>query len=252
MFVDEINQSTSIPELNKNSAGRVNFNTTSAGDYLTNENYKTLRTNIFFCGMDIKVILLTSCHENEGKSTVSAELARNLAEADKKTLFIDADMRKSLLQPRNLKQHNHMGLSEFLSGQAEIKDIIYNTQDPDFDVIFSGRFPPNPVELLGGKRFSEFIRNMRDTYDYIIIDSPPLGSVIDAAVIAPVCDGSIMVIAPGKVSSSEALDVKNQLDKSGCKILGAILNDVYGKHSKYYKKYYKGDYGIPSKKKRSK
>ena len=252
MFVDEIKQSTSIPELNKNSAGRVNFNTTSAGDYLTNENYKTLRTNIFFCGMDIKVILLTSCHENEVKSTVSAELARNLAESDKKTLFIDADMRKSLLQPRNLKQHNHMGLSEFLSGQAEIKDIIYNTQDPDFDVIFSGRFPPNPVELLGGKRFSEFIRNMRDTYDYIIIDSPPLGSVIDAAVIAPVCDGSIMVIAPGKVSSSEALDVKNQLDKSGCKILGAILNDVCGKRTKYYKKYYKGDYGIPSNKKRSK
>jgi len=67
-----------------------------------------------------------------------------------------------------------------------------------------------------------------------------------------VCDGAIMVIAPGKVSSSEALDVKNQLDKSGCKILGAILNDAYGKRSKYYKKYYKDDYSIPSKKKRSK
>lgn len=144
-----------------------------------------------------------------------------------------------LLQPRNLKQHNHMGLSEFLSGQAEIKNIIYNTQDPDFDVIFSGRFPPNPVELLGGKRLSALLSNMRNIYDYVIIDTPPLGTVIDAAVMAPACDGAIMVITPGKITNTEALEVKKQLDKSGCKILGAILNDIYGKRTKYYKKYYK-------------
>ena len=76
-------------------------------------------------------------------------------------------------------------------------------------------------------------------YDYIIIDSPPLGTVIDAAVIAAFCDGVIMVITPGKIGYKEALEVKNQLEKSGCKILGAILNDIYGKRSKYYKKYYK-------------
>ena len=130
MFVDEINQNDIASGLTGSAAGRENFNPSAAGDYLTNENYKTLRTNLFFCGADIKVILLTSCRENEGKSTISTELARNLAEADKKTLYIDADMRKSLLQPRNLKQLNHMGLSEFLSGQAEIKDIIYNTRTP--------------------------------------------------------------------------------------------------------------------------
>lgn len=251
MFVDEINQNVSVPNLNESSAGRVNFNPTAAGDYLTNESYKTLRTNLFFCGMDVKVILLTSCRENEGKSTVSAELAKNLAVAEKKTLFIDADMRKSLLQPRNLKSHNHKGLSEFLSGQAEVNEILYNTQDPDFDVIFSGRFPPNPVELLSNKRFSAFLDNMRNIYDYIIIDSPPLGAVIDAAVIAPACDGTILVIAPGQVSASEALAVKEQLDKSGCRILGAILNDINGKRTKYYKKQYK-KYNVPAgKKKRS-
>lgn len=252
MFVDEVNQSNAIPNLSGGSAGRVNFNPSAAGDYLTNESYKSLRTNLFFCGMDIKVILLTSCRESEGKSTVSAELAKNLAEAEKKTLFIDADMRKSLLQPRNLKQHTHKGLSEFLSGQAEVNDILYNTQDPDFDVIFSGRFPPNPVELLGSTRFATFIQNMRNIYDYIIIDSPPLGSVIDAAVITPVCDGTIMVISPGTLSSSEAVEVKNQLEKSGCRILGAILNDINGKRTKQYKKYYK-KYALtaPGKKKRS-
>ena len=80
---------------------------------------------------------------------------------------------------------------------------------------------------------------MRNIYDYVIIDTPPLGTVIDAAVMAPACDGAIMVITPGKITNTEALEVKNQLDKSGCKILGAILNDIYGKRTKYYKKYYK-------------
>ena len=80
---------------------------------------------------------------------------------------------------------------------------------------------------------------MRNIYDYVIIDTPPLGTVIDAAVMAPACDGAIMVITPGKITSTEALEVKKQLDKSGCKILGAILNDIYGKRTKYYKKYYK-------------
>lgn len=252
MFVDEINQNDIASGLTGSAAGRVNFNPAAAGDYLTNENYKTLRTNLFFCGADIKVILLTSCRENEGKSTISTELARNLAEADKKTLFIDADMRKSLLQPRNLKQHNHMGLSEFLSGQAEIKDIIYNTQDPDFDVIFSGHFPPNPVELLGSVQFSSLLQSMRGIYDYVIIDSPPLGSVIDAAVMAPACDGTIIVITPGVITYSESLRVKDQLDKSGCKILGVILNDITGKHKKDYKSYYKNyEYSASAKGKKS-
>lgn len=240
MFTESQNLNDPIYDINNNgssSAGRVSFNTSSANDYLTNENYKTLRTNLFFCGSDIKVILVTSCRENEGKSTVSTELARCLAEAGKKTLFIDADMRKSLLQPRNLKLKSHLGLSEFLSGQAELNSVIYNTQDPDFDVIFSGRFPPNPVELLGSKAFSGLLEKVREVYDYVIIDSPPLGTVIDAAVIAPACDGTVLVITAGKIGVSEALTVKNQLMKSGCRILGAILNDIYGKRTKSYKKY---------------
>lgn len=239
MFVEETTQNDLISNIGTMGAGRVNFNTSAANDYLTKENFKALRTNLFFCGTDMKVIMLTSSRENEGKSTISTELAKNLAEANKKTLFIDADMRKSMLQPRNLKQHSYMGLSEFLSGQAELNEVIYNTQDPDFDVIFSGRFPPNPVELLGGKRLSALLSNMRNIYDYVIIDTPPLGTVIDAAVMAPACDGAIMVITPGKITNTEALEVKKQLDKSGCKILGAILNDIYGKRTKYYKKYYK-------------
>ncbi len=221
------------------TAGKVNFNTSSSNDYLTNESFKILRTNMLFCGSDIKVIVLTSSRENEGKSTICTELSKSLAETNKKTLLIDADMRKSVLLRRNIAAQNFYGLSEFLSGQAELDKILYNTQNPNFDVIFSGRFPPNPVELLGSERFHTFLENARKIYDYIIIDSPPLGTVIDAAVIASFCDAAAIVITPGKITVKEAVEVKEQLAKSGCKVLGAILNDIDSKRTRYYKKYYK-------------
>lgn len=221
------------------TAGKVNFNTQSADDYLTNENFKILRTNIFFCGSDVKSIVITSSNENEGKSTTSTELARCLAEAGKKTLLIDADMRKSVFLRKNVASRNFFGLSEYLSGQVEVNKILYNTQNPYFDVIFCGHFPPNPVELLGSERFGNLLSSMRNTYDYIIIDSPPLGTVVDAAVIAAVCDGSLIVITPGKVSIKDASKVKEQLIKSGCRILGVILNDVNAKNIRNYKKYYR-------------
>ncbi len=228
------------------TAGKVNFNTSAKNDYSTNEAFKTLRSNLLFCGRDVKTVLITSTHENEGKSTISTELSKSLAEINKKTLLIDADMRKSVILRRNLKTQNILGLSELLSGQATIGQVLYNTQDPYFDVIFSGRFPPNPVELLSSPAFGEVIRKFQSVYDYIIIDSPPLGPVIDAAVISVNCDSSILVIAPGKVNFQETLAVKEQLKKSGCRILGAILNETDPKHkdqSHYYKSsaYYTSD-----------
>lgn len=221
------------------TAGKVNFNTCSSKDFLTSERFKILRTNIMFCGADIKVIVLTSSRENEGKSIISAEIAKSMAETNKKSLLIDADMRKSVMLRRNIASQNFYGLSEFLSAQTELDNVLYNTQDPMFDVIFSGHFPPNPVELLSSDRFNKLIRDAREIYDYVIIDSPPLGSVIDSAVIATQCDGAIMVMTPGKITVKEGFEVKTQLEKSGCKILGVVLNDVDGKNTKYNKKHYK-------------
>ena len=223
------------------TAGRVNFNTTVNNDFPTNEAYKMLRTNILFCGADIKTIIITSSHENEGKSTIASEISRSLAEIDKKTLLIDADMRKSVILKKNLKAQNILGLSELLSGQATIAQVLYNTQNPNFDVIFSGHFPPNPVELVSSEIFKMVLTKLKASYDYIIIDSPPLGPVIDASVMSTQCDGAIVVIAAGKTHYQEIVSVKEQLNKSGCKILGAILNEVDSKrivNSKYYKKNY--------------
>lgn len=222
------------------TAGRVNFNTTVNYDFPTNEAYKTLRTNILFCGTGIKTILMTSSHANEGKSTISTELSKSLAEINKKTLLIDADMRKSVILKRNLKTQNIMGLSELLSGQANTEQVLYNTQIPNFDVIFSGHFPPNPVELISSDNFKKYLDKFKAVYDYIIIDSPPLGPVIDASVMSTHCDGAIIVIASEKTQYQEVLLTKEQLQKSGCRILGAILNDIDSKRikSSYYKKNY--------------
>ncbi len=217
--------------INIPTAGRVNFNTSASNDYLTNEAFKTLRSNVLFCGTDIKIILITSTNEGEGKSTVSAAFAKSFADISKRTLLIDADMRKSAILRRNIKSQNVLGLSELLSGQAEISQIIYNTQDPNFDVIFSGRFPPNPVELLSSPKFKEYIEIFSKLYDYIIIDSPPLGPVIDAAVISAFCDGAILIVSPGKTLYQQALSAKEQISKSGCRILGAVINETDPKHS---------------------
>lgn len=234
------------------SAGKVNFNNSSSNDYLTSESFKTLRTNILFCGAEIKTIVITSARANEGKSTICAELAKSLAEAEKKTLLIDADMRRSVLLRRNNASQSFCGLSEFLTAQATLDKSLYNTQNPNFDVIFSGHFPPNPVELLSSKRFKQLILDAKSVYDYVIIDAPPLGSVIDAAVIASACDGAAIVVTPGVITVNECAEVKGQLEKSGCRIIGVILNDVNSKRTMYNRKYYYKKYEYSSAKKKIK
>ena len=210
-------------------------------DYGTREAFNTLRTNILFSGRDVKTILITSCLANEGKSTVSFETAVGLARIGKKVLLIDADLRKSAYASRYTKETGLTGLSQYLSGQSELDGVLYATQIPTLNIIFSGPFPPNPTELVGSSAFGELLKAEREHYDYILIDTPPLGLVIDAAVMATACDGAVIVIGAGSVSYHVAQHVTEQLKKSGCRILGAVLNqNRKGKRSKnqYYNSYY--------------
>ena len=130
-------------------------------DYRSNEAYKTLRTNIEFSGSDKKVIVFTSCTPNEGKSTVSMGLAASLAEGGKRVLFVDADLRKSVLVGRHRVTGEVKGLTHFLSGQADVKEVILRTQEPNLFVTFAGPVPPNPAELLGSRRFEAFLDGAR-------------------------------------------------------------------------------------------
>ena len=184
-------------------------------DFFTQEAYKTLRTNLQFCGPDVRVIAFTSSSENEGKTTVSLHTAKSLAELGKSVLFVDADMRKSVLAGRNTNVKNAAGLCEVLTGMKAVADCVYETQYTHLHIMFAGKYPPNPVELLDGKYFSKLVEEARNVYDYIIIDTPPLGMVIDAAVIAPNCDGTILVVNCGKARYRHVKEVISQLERSG-------------------------------------
>lgn len=218
-------------------------------NYRSTEAYNTLRTNIQFCGKDIKSICITSCTPNEGKSLVSFRLANSLAESGKRVLFLDSDLRKSVLAGRLKIDKGVLGLSQYLSGINTLDDILYQTNIENLDMIFAGPTPPNPLDLIAKPLFTELIRKQREQYDYIIVDTPPLGIVIDGANVAEVCDGTILVIQSNVISYKFAQRVLKQLEKGSCHVLGVILNKVglkqrnyYGKqYNKYYGKYY-GNY----------
>lgn len=215
----------------------LNIKIPGSDSYGVQEAVKVLRTNLQFCGQNTRVIVLTSYDENEGKTTVSLHVAKSFAELGKKVLFIDADMRKSVLAGRNTNARDYTGLSEVLSGLCGIGDCIYKTSTPGLHILLAGKYPPNPVELLNGKYFSMLLTEARKVYDYIIIDSPPLGRVIDAAVIASNCDGAILVIGNKSVRRKQAKDVIAQLQKSECRMLGVVRNNTNSRNGVYaYKK----------------
>ena len=210
------------------------------------ESLRTLRTNIQFCGDDMKVIMFTSSIPNEGKSTVTVNLARSLSESGKSVLVIDTDMRKSVLMGRlkakatEDKQVN--GLSHYLSGQKALPDVVYLTQMPRFCMIFAGPSVPNPTEILDKKYFEDLITFAMKNFDYVLIDCAPIGAAIDAEVVAKYCDGAVLVMAQGASDRRMVLEAKKQLEVAGVKLLGAVLNKVKAEKG-YYGKYYGSHYG---------
>lgn len=216
---------------------KVIMNDPKKSDYFYEESIKTLRTNIQFTGMEVKTIAFTSCYPNEGKSDVTFQLAMEIGKMGKRVLVIDADIRKSTFITRYGVKQKVEGLSQFLSGQTGGDNIIYQTNFENVDMIFAGPVAPNPSELLEQEAFSLLVRTARDRYDYVLIDTPPIGSMIDAAIVAKQCDGAVLVIESELVSYRIAVKAKEQLEMSGCRILGAVLNKVDTKKDKYYSKY---------------
>ncbi len=209
-------------------------------NYFIKEAFNVLRTNIQFSGADVKSIVITSCGMNEGKTLVALHVGKSLAEIGKKVLVLDADMRKSVMAGKNTDAVNPKGLSEVLTGQITVQAAVYHTQYSNLDLVFSGMYPPNPVKLLDSGAFNRVLEIYSEKYDYIIIDAPPLGLVIDAAVIASRCDSAVFVVGSRDIRAGQAREVVDQLQKSGCSVLGAVLNNVSSKHSgkKYrYKEY---------------
>lgn len=220
----------------------ITLNREMKDDYHYNEAIKTLRTNIQFCGSGIRTIMLTSSLPDEGKSDITFAMASSLAQIGKKVVMIDADIRKSVLVSRYQLETEVYGLSQYLSGQKTLEEVLYDTNVENLSMVFAGPYSPNPAELLEEDLFGKMIDTLKKEYDYVIIDTPPMANLIDGAIVARQCDGAVMVVESGCISYRLEQRVKSQLDKSGCRILGVVLNKVSMERSGYYSKYY-GRYG---------
>ena len=178
--------------------------------------------------MNLKVIAVSSVKENEGKSTTSTNLAVAFARAGYKTLLVDCDIRNSVMTGVFRSRDKIQGLTDFLSGRSQLNQILYPTDFPNLDIIESGQVAPNPTGLLQSKNFTVMMDALREHFDYIIVDTPPIGIVIDAAIIAQRCDGTVLITESG---------ANEQLEQTGTPFLGVVLNKFNIKATEY------GSYG---------
>ncbi|AMC92671.1 hypothetical protein AOC36_01280 [Erysipelothrix larvae] len=192
------------------------------------EGYKSLRTNLSFLtyGGEVKTILVTSSVAHEGKSTIAINLARSLAMAGNYVLLIDGDLRAPVIQ-KYLKITNNInnGLSSVLANKIPAEEAIYKYPAMEIEIMFSGPIPPNAVELLSKGRAKRLIGELRERYDYIIIDSPPSGIVTDAKVLSQSVDGLLYVVRQNFAEKDLIKRTTKDYIASGTNILGVVFNN---------------------------
>lgn len=199
----------------------------------TEEYYNALCTNIQLSGDKLKVISVTSVNPGEGKSTTSINIAWSFARAGYKTLLIDGDIRNSVMSGVFKSREKITGLTEFLSGTTDLSHGLCDTNIENLFVVQSGSVSPNPAALLQSKNFNDMIETLRKYFDYIIVDTAPIGFVIDAAIITQKCDASILVTATGETNKRDVQKAKQQLAQTGKLFLGVILNKLNISVDKY-------------------
>ena len=207
------------------------------------EYYNALRTNIQLSGNNLKVIAVTSVEPSEGKSTTATNVAWAFAHAGYKTLLIDADIRNSVMSGIFKSREKITGLTDYLAGTQDLSHGLCETNVENLFVIQSGAVSPNPTALLQSENFGVMIETLRKYFDYIIVDTAPIGVVIDAAIIVQKCDASILVAEAGVAKRREVQKAKSQLEHTGTSFLGVVLNkfdiqrERYGSYGGY------GNYG---------
>ena len=210
------------------------------------EAYRSVRTSIEYSNLDdkLKVILVTSTQQNEGKSTVASNLAISFSKLpNKKILLIDGDLRNPSIH-RVFSIGNSDGMMSILKGEKDLKSTI----NDNLDILTTGVIPPNPDEILVTDKMKKFIQQIKEKYDYIFIDSPPIGIVSDASLLSQLSDGVIFVVSSGEVETDFAKLAKDKLMNVEAKILGAVLNK-YESHNDDYGYYYSEYYGARKKRK---
>ena len=216
------------------------------------EAYKTIRTNLLFAlgTTDNKVVVISSAEPNAGKSTVSCNLAITMAQTGAHVLLIDADMRKPS-QHKTFRVKKSNGLSRLISGQIELEDCLCREVARGLDLIPSGSLPPNPSELLSSEAMRELLERLSLQYDYIFIDTPPIGVVADSLVLSEITAGTVLVTRQGQTTYEELQSAMESIKNVNGNLLGVVISDMrenprcYGRYEKYH--YYKAyDYSYSS------
>lgn len=217
------------------------------------ESYRTLRTNIQFSSFDnkIKTIVVTSSGPSEGKTTTACNLAVSMAEAQHKTIIVDCDQRRPKVH-KVFEISNEKGLSDFLIGESSLDDVINKTSINNLYVLPSGTRPPNPSELLASIKMRQFLDYLKENFDYIILDTPPVIMVTDAQILSQYADGCILVVASKESDKEAAVKAKKLLENVNAKIIGVVLNKLERTGKGYYEYYYHYYYGSDNKKIRMK
>lgn len=252
---DELEQRFNIPCLgmipvfqNKDKSddgmGVPELVTTQLTKSTISEAYRSIRTKILFSSAELvpKVIMFTSSMAQEGKTTTSANLAVTMAQAGSKVLLIDCDLRRPRVH-HILGLHRDTGITNVLVGNCDLTDVIMETSIPNLYAIACGPIPPNPSELLGAKQMGKTLNVLKEKFDRIIIDTPPISAVTDAVVMAKYVEGVVIVVRAHQTKYELIQNALKNLTSINATILGAVLNDVdMEKNAYYYQNYYYQDY----------
>ena len=207
---------------------------------IVSENIKSLRTNLQFTAIDkkLKTVLITSTNTSEGKSFVSSNLAVSFAQADKKVLLVDCDLRKGRVH-KIFGITNRNGLSDLLTDDLKnLNGYIKPTGVLNLDIITCGTYPPNPSELLASQKNKKLIDKLKKSYDIVIFDGAPVGGLADSVILSSLMDETLIVVKDSTTAKNDLYTTKESLDKVGAKLAGIVFNSVNRKSSRYYNYYY--------------
>lgn len=221
---------------NKREAERTGMIIADNPFSIISEQFRTIRTNIQFSMIDeeLQTISITSATPSSGKSTIASNLAGAFAAEDTKVLLVDTDMRKPTIH-KIFRVQNTRGLTSVLTDRKlKLSDVIHKSYVDNLDFITCGVVPPNPSELIGSKRMTVLIEQMKEEYDLIIFDNPPLLAVTDAQIMATKVDGTIVVVPKGEVSKDELDKAAALLDNVKANVLGTVLNKEEIDADSYY------------------
>lgn len=225
-------------------------------DYACTEAMNSLATNLFYCGEDIKTIMLTSRYAGEGKSFLTLNLMSTFASLGKSVVLLDTDLRRSRLVSyygaRFEGEHNK-GLAHYLAGFCEMDEVVYQTNIPNAYIVPIGREVESSLPLLSSYRMQPLMEALAESFDIVLVDTPPVGMISDGLAMAKFCTGALLVVSANRGHKKDIKELTRQIRSTGCPVLGAVLNNVefdsftnrkyYYKSERYSTYYYGGKRG---------